>query len=67
MRYDLGLTEQSITRETDKAVCFNGSIWIPKKVLTWRDHGKAYLPSAEIPLWFAKANGLVSTARNPGH
>lgn len=70
MRYDLCLTEQSITRETEKAVCFtdgNRDRWVPKKMLTWRDHGKCYLPTAEVPLWFAKQNGMVSTVRDIGH
>jgi len=68
--YDLNLTEQSIVRETEKAVCFiDGSRerWIPRKVLTWMDRGAAYCPSAAVPMWFAKANGMVSTARNFGH
>lgn len=70
MLYDLSLTEQSIVRETEKAVLvLNGSSerWIPKKVITWLDRGACYLPSMQVPLWFAKQNGLVSAGRNVGH
>jgi hypothetical protein len=68
--YDLGLTEQSIVRQTDKAMMVidrNRDVWLPKKMVTWRDHGSQFLPTIEVPLWFAKRNGLVSTARDPGH
>jgi hypothetical protein len=67
--YDLSLPAAAIVRETEKAVCFlagSREVWIPRRHLGWREHGRCFAPTAEVPFWFAARNGLISTARNPG-
>lgn len=68
MLYDLGIDETAFDRVTDKAVRIHVDthktgqrrpVWIPKKLITWGDHGPGFTKTVQVPLWFAKRNYLA--------